>query len=613
MKLKDETRSLGRLGLLFPLLLILLITADPAFACPGHKTTAAYRTKTINTRTVSGIPTTVITYRGPASQRCGNNVVVNRNTRYVAVRGDAYDNGTRYVPIQRSNVRYVAVSDNGRVYTPKTKRYVAVRNSEVYTAPRRTVVVPDRGYVDDEGTRYVAVSREGSRVMYAPVREVEVERRYVAVRNTPVYNTVPRYAAVRTVNSSYDAAPARYVAVRNAGSGCAREVALRSCLGQAEAMSAKHVVVRTDELDGTRQVIIPNRSADVEYAAYPAENISRTRYVAYNDAAYSGGETYVMANDTEPIYTERIDRAPIEYYDRQIEDQAILGNAGTTYVAADDIVDACLKPVAYSPYEMAATRTVSYVPVDDIENDAVLNRAGPRYVMTGNFAPHSIPYVALDEDRVFDDVDPAFVAANGLDNARMETASYIPAGDIEALDAETVSYVPVDEMDTVSYVPVRHTAVTNVSYVPVEDRDVTYVEVENAAAEPVRYVPVNNMDTQYIAADDCPLMVSSVQAEPFYVSGNSTIFVEEVGDTSAVVLSGTQRIAAQYGYHDGFNDGLNAAKDGDAFLPTKEGDYRNATEGYDDEFGSKDVYKSAYRDSYLRGYDAGFKSVIGTA
>ena len=40
----------------------------------------------------------------------------------------------------------------------------------------------------------------------------------------------------------------------------------------------------------------------------------------------------------------------------------------------------------------------------------------------------------------------------------------------------------------------------------------------------------------------------------------------------------------------------------------KAGDFKKATEGYEDEFGDKDVYKDAYRSSYLAGYRAGFES-----
>ena len=35
---------------------------------------------------------------------------------------------------------------------------------------------------------------------------------------------------------------------------------------------------------------------------------------------------------------------------------------------------------------------------------------------------------------------------------------------------------------------------------------------------------------------------------------------------------------------------------------------KKATEGYEDEFGDKDIYKDSYRTSYLAGYRAGFAS-----
>jgi hypothetical protein len=52
--------------------------------------------------------------------------------------------------------------------------------------------------------------------------------------------------------------------------------------------------------------------------------------------------------------------------------------------------------------------------------------------------------------------------------------------------------------------------------------------------------------------------------------------------------------------------------DNDGFEPTDSGDFRKATEGYEDEFGDKDVYRGVYRDSYLEGYRAGFASVAGS-
>ena len=71
----------------------------------------------------------------------------------------------------------------------------------------------------------------------------------------------------------------------------------------------------------------------------------------------------------------------------------------------------------------------------------------------------------------------------------------------------------------------------------------------------------------------------------------------------------TTRIAADYGYRDGYDDGHEVGLEREMYNPHKEGDFRNGTDGYEGDFGSKDLYKQAYRDAYLKGYDAGFRTV----
>jgi hypothetical protein len=71
----------------------------------------------------------------------------------------------------------------------------------------------------------------------------------------------------------------------------------------------------------------------------------------------------------------------------------------------------------------------------------------------------------------------------------------------------------------------------------------------------------------------------------------------------------TGRIASDYGYRDGYSDGHEVGMERESYNPYKEGDYRNGTNGYEGHFGSKFLYKQAYRDAYLKGYDAGFRSV----
>ena len=537
MQLRDATRRFGRVVILIPLTLIFLTAADSALACPGHKTKAAYRTRAINTRTV---PTTVISYRAPASyRRCGANLYDTRGAKYVAVR----NNG--------SSAKFVAV----RNYAPRT-RYIAVRE---YAPRARFVAVRNIDFDDDDlqyvrvrradgGTRYAAVRsgyRKGNGIVgyvdenprYVAVERIVPRTRYVAIRDIDIDDDEPRYISVRTVPRT------RYVAVRNVDTGCTRAVALRRCLDDVETTSAKRVVLRHDD-DGVSMKHVVLRDDIDDDDEYIAVHTDAPKYVEYRDATYS------TFNDEAPaaLSTRTIT------YDPEFDDddgRAFFKEA--TYVADNDMEDACL--LETSP-EIVSTRAVSYVPVATVDASS----GDTTYIETDDAAP-LIRYVALDDDRVFDDVDPIYVA--------------------EDVDTDTVSYVPVDDVEVV-------------------------------AAEPVKYVAVDdidNVDTTYIADDACPISVSSLDAGPVYIADTSNILLEEVDSELVTDLSSTQQIAGHYGYRDGFEDGQEAALERDAYHPENSGDYQKATEGYEDTFGDKDVYKDGYRSSYLRGYRAGFESV----
>ena len=65
------SKDVSSIRFVLPLLLVFFIAAGSAIGCPEHRATAAYRTKAINTRSVSSMAPVVITYGGPASyQRC---------------------------------------------------------------------------------------------------------------------------------------------------------------------------------------------------------------------------------------------------------------------------------------------------------------------------------------------------------------------------------------------------------------------------------------------------------------------------------------------------------------------------------------------------------------
>ena len=66
------------------------------------------------------------------------------------------------------------------------------------------------------------------------------------------------------------------------------------------------------------------------------------------------------------------------------------------------------------------------------------------------------------------------------------------------------------------------------------------------------------------------------------------------------------RIAREQGYRDGVDHGAEHAREGKSYNPEGTKHYKQATEGYRSEYGSKDTYKQVYRDSFRRGYDQGF-------
>lgn len=68
-----------------------------------------------------------------------------------------------------------------------------------------------------------------------------------------------------------------------------------------------------------------------------------------------------------------------------------------------------------------------------------------------------------------------------------------------------------------------------------------------------------------------------------------------------------RQVARQQGFDDGFKDGVDAGRDRDVYNPTKSGDYKKGANGYDDDFGNKQIYKQNYRTAYLQGYKRGYR------
>jgi hypothetical protein len=347
--------------------------------------------------------------------------------------------------------------------------------------------------------------------------------RYVVVRTRPAYDTGTRHVAVRNINTDYDVGRTRYVAVRNVGNNCACNDELRSSLDQIETTSPRHVVVKTDYLAGTQEVIVPNSSYDDTAYVAPSENVVETSDIAYSNAAYmnTSGDTYVSASGVESPYADRIavrtypetaTTGTINYVpvadDNDVDDQVILDTDDATEIAAGDIGDACLKPIAVNESPASVTtRAVSYVPIENVDDYASQPGSGTTYIADNTASTVRYVPAAEDNDDSFD-ADTTYVAADNVgDSCSCPVASGIYNED---LGAGNVSYVPVSDVEsmddaTVSYVPASESDVGTVSYVPAES--------------------IDNVDA------------TSINSEPFYVTDTAPILVGNGDDDLTADLS----------------------------------------------------------------------------
>jgi hypothetical protein len=70
---------------------------------------------------------------------------------------------------------------------------------------------------------------------------------------------------------------------------------------------------------------------------------------------------------------------------------------------------------------------------------------------------------------------------------------------------------------------------------------------------------------------------------------------------------GYQEPALARGYSDGWERGLDDGRERHRYDPTREGDYRDADNGYSRSYGSKDAYKTNYRSGFRQGYEDGYR------
>jgi flagellar biosynthesis/type III secretory pathway protein FliH len=72
---------------------------------------------------------------------------------------------------------------------------------------------------------------------------------------------------------------------------------------------------------------------------------------------------------------------------------------------------------------------------------------------------------------------------------------------------------------------------------------------------------------------------------------------------------GYNDIAFQNGMNDGYQKGIDDARQGRTLDPVRQSWYRSGDRHYDSRYGSKDQYKDVYRQGFRDGYDQGYRSV----
>jgi hypothetical protein len=74
---------------------------------------------------------------------------------------------------------------------------------------------------------------------------------------------------------------------------------------------------------------------------------------------------------------------------------------------------------------------------------------------------------------------------------------------------------------------------------------------------------------------------------------------------------GYQDPAFARGYSDGWEKGRDDGRDRDRYDPVRHGDYKDADNGYDRSYGSKDAYRNNYRSGFRQGYEDGYRARNG--
>jgi hypothetical protein len=156
-------------------------------------------------------------------------------------------------------------------------------------------------------------------------------------------------------------------------------------------------------------------------------------------------------------------------------------------------------------------------------------------------------------------------------------------------------YTPV--VREVSYAP------SYVAYTDDNDCDETYVPSARVYVTEPAYTAVPARNVYYTNGYN-RRVYTTYAPEVAYTTGPNVVVTDYVASAYD-----TRRIASGWGHRDGFKDGYKAALKFREYNPENNGDYWDANNGYKRRFGDKYLYKSAYRDSYVSGYDAGWRSI----
>jgi len=349
----------------------------------------------------------------------------------------------RYVAQRTAGVRYVAVPNDSGYYPINRTRYIAARSIDPEDTSRYVVVRHSPAFVDT-GSRYIAVRNYAPRARYVSVRNIDYDYDNDPIRYVAVRRVAPQTRSVAVRNIDYDDDALDYVRARNVDT-------------PVDISSAKHVVVKTDYLTGTEEVIVPRSSYDDTAYLDPAiDDSNMTTHVGYTPTRYTDMDSvsYHVASDMENTYPEAVSTRSFRYVpvsnNNYMDDQAFIDEEGTTYVAPSNVDGACLSTGDFDTSSgLVTTSAISYVPTNYVEDDASRMISDPTYIETDDTAA-AVSYVPVATD-VDDSCECASALSTSDDDAGISTVSYIPADEVADAVPETVSYDPAETVEIVAY------------------------------------------------------------------------------------------------------------------------------------------------------------------